>query len=141
MFGYGRLGLNGIPGLRRFDRSHGTPKILVAKAGIRLRSSSPDYAEVHGEGSIPVPLPPPYWRKSPYFSVLPELGYLPAHMPAHTSERTENELLGRAFNRERCGYSRCFGLIRFPTSGNIACLITGQSVRPSRHFSKINGSR
>jgi hypothetical protein len=49
MFGYGRLGLNGIPGLRR----------LAAKAGIRLRSSSRDYADVHGEGSIPVPLPPP----------------------------------------------------------------------------------
>jgi hypothetical protein len=49
MFGYGRLGLNGIPGLRR----------LVDKAGIRLRSSSPDYADVHGEGWIPAPLPPP----------------------------------------------------------------------------------
>jgi hypothetical protein len=37
MFGSGRLGQNGIPGLRRLDRSHGTPKIrsyLVAKAGI-----------------------------------------------------------------------------------------------------------
>ena len=46
---YGRLGLNSVPGLRR----------LVAKAGIRLRSSAPDYADVHGEGWIPVPLAPP----------------------------------------------------------------------------------
>jgi hypothetical protein len=27
MLGSGRLGLNGIPGLRRFDRGHGIPKI------------------------------------------------------------------------------------------------------------------
>jgi hypothetical protein len=47
MFGYGRLSPNGI----------------AAKAGIRLRSSSRDYADVHGEGSIPVPLPPPPWPK------------------------------------------------------------------------------
>src|SRR4029079_8991416 len=34
---------------------------LVAKAGIRLRGSLPDCADVHGEGWIPVPLPPSKW--------------------------------------------------------------------------------
>ncbi|UPK38172.1 hypothetical protein IVB18_13410 [Bradyrhizobium sp. 186] len=53
---------------------------------------------------------PSHSPKSPYFSVLPEVGYL----PAHTSEGTENELLGRAFNRERCVYSRCSGLNKAP---------------------------
>ena len=48
-------GYSVLPGLRR----------LVAKAGIRLRGSSPDCADVHGEGWIPVPLPPSKWWMTP----------------------------------------------------------------------------
>jgi hypothetical protein len=51
---------------------------------------------------VRIPLSPPYWTKSPYLSALPEIGYLAAHIPAHTSDRTGNELFGHAFNWHRC---------------------------------------
>jgi hypothetical protein len=45
---------------------------------------------------VRIPPSPPYRPKSSDFSALPEVGYLTAHIPAHTCDRTANELLGRA---------------------------------------------
>src|SRR3979411_957392 len=47
------------------------------------RRSSLGYSGLRGEGSTPVPLPPPYRPKSPYLSVLSEVGCSAAHIPAH----------------------------------------------------------
>ena len=69
---------------------------------------------------VRIPPSPPYRPKSSDFSALPEVGYLTAHIPAHTCDRTANELLGHEdapqtldWRLERCPNVVCdFGRTR-----------------------------
>jgi hypothetical protein len=58
---------------------------------------------------VRIPLSPPSEPKSLYFSALPDVGCLAAHIPAHTSEEAETRSIlmrgSRSAQRSRLVYS------------------------------------